>query len=605
MGAPDARRRLGSVALAVGCLSLAIAVLVAHAHPAGGYEVSIYRATPWPFWAGIGLTWLLVTPIAVGTASRGRRWAATAIGGGAAVALVGLPLVRGYYFFASGDSLSHLGWVRDLGAGRLTPIDLFYPGMHSVSVLVSQTLGVGYPRAIMLAVLMVAIGFFTAVPAAVWALTGSDRAAVVGAFSAFMLLPINIVVTQLVIHPITEASLFLAVLVYLLVRYLTSPARGSWRSPTALGMVLALSSAGLLLYHPQAVMSLLVMLAAVAIAQFVARRRWPESSVASLRPVYAQTGFLALVFVGWLALPQHQGYAHLFRVAARTFVAFVTGQPTPVAAEVAQRGASLSAIGASLLEVFLKLFLVSTVFVLLAGLLFWWCLAGRRSGLGDATRGVVDLFVVGLFALAGFMAVQFLGTFSGLVYRYVSIGMTVVTILGAVALYHLILRDEATVDRPWSVRTTVLTLALVVMLGLSVPVAFASPYVYQASSDVSRMQLDGYRSAFDVVEPNATVVNIRGGVWRFRHAVEGTVGHPWRGETLPGSAIEAGLVGNRSSARYVVVTRAAYDREVDVYRQLRYTVGDFRRLATEPGVDRVQSNGGFDLYYVPGTGGRR
>ena len=41
--------------LAVGFLAAAVAVNAAHAAPASGYEVSIYRGTPTNFWIGVGV----------------------------------------------------------------------------------------------------------------------------------------------------------------------------------------------------------------------------------------------------------------------------------------------------------------------------------------------------------------------------------------------------------------------------------------------------------------------------------------------------------------------------------------------------------------------
>lgn len=600
MGTEQSGRRSTIALLAVGCLAVATAVLVARGAPASGYEPNIYGATPALFWVAIGVAWVVSAAVAIGTADPIRRAVATGIGGLGATAFVGLPLLRGYHFFGTADSLSHLGWVRDLGAGRIAATDLFYPGMHSVAVMTSDALGIGYPRATMLAVLALLIGFFLAVPAAVWTLTGDGRAAAVGAFSAFMLLPMNVVVTQPVLHPISQAALFVAVTVYLLARYLCSEAGDRRLSVTPVGVLLATATTALVLYHPQAAVAVLLLIGTGAGVQLVARRLFPDGPVAGLRPVYAQSLLLAAVFFGWSW--GQTAFRNTLDLLVRTLLAAVSGRSPPVADTVTERGGSLAALGAGLPEIYLKLFLVSTVYVLLAGGLFLWSyLATDRRVTGD-TDGVVRILGIGLVPLAVLTTAHFLGPLSRLVFRYVSVAMTVVTVLGAVAVYRVALRDGPREPGSSPYGSAALVVVVLVLFGLSVPAVFASPYVYQPSSHVSEAQLAGYEASFDDAQPETEFVGIRWADWRYRHAVEGTAGNPWGGETLPPGAIDESLSTNATADRYVVVTRFDYEREVSVYRELRYTREHFGTVATQPGIDRVRSNGEFQLYYDRGEG---
>lgn len=599
------------VALAVGWLSLGVGVLLARSDPASGYEF-VYSGTPVGYWVGFTLAGLLAVAVAVGTTDRRLRWVATTLAGAGAVSLVGLPLIRGYFFLGSSDSLSHLGWVRDLGVGRITAFELLYPGIHSVAVMTSHYTGLGYPRATMLAVLAVVVAFFLAVPAAVWALTGNDRAAAVGALSAFALLPINLVVTQPVIHSITQASFFVAVMVYLLVRYATSSPGDRRFSPTAPGVALALASVALVLYHPQAAMAMLVVVGTVAAIQFVGRRRGADGPVAGLRPLYAQALVLVVAFALWSS--QQPAVVSTFDVGIRTVTSFVGGEPTPVASDVSSQGQSLESVGSGLVEIYFKIFLVSTFYVVLAGLLFLRSLLGGVPGVAADTEGVVRGLVAGLAALVPFVAIHFLGNLSELVYRYVSIGMTVVTVLGAVALYRFATRFPSSPSRRsalgarlrvaetgrYPVRAAVLAAVLVVVLALSVPTVFASPYVFLPSTHVTEMEYAGHASAFDHAAPGTGFVAIRGGSHRYRHAVQGTTGNTWRSESLDPDSINESLADSSPEDRYLVLTESDERREVEVYRELRYDREDFRTIRGQPGLDRVQANGGFELYYDRG-----
>src|SRR6056297_3153531 len=123
----NASRRWEKGALLVGFASLAAAVLVAHGSPPEGYELSIYAATPTGFWVGVGVA--LAVAVTVGLAREDlTHRLALVLGGTAMLAVAGLPVIRSYYFFGAGDSLTHLAWVKDIAAGRLSVLNFLYPG---------------------------------------------------------------------------------------------------------------------------------------------------------------------------------------------------------------------------------------------------------------------------------------------------------------------------------------------------------------------------------------------------------------------------------------------------------------------------------------------
>lgn len=104
--------KIGSI---VGCLALFTALVVANRTPASGYELSIYQSTPTLVWIGLGIA--LAVAVLVGlTAPRDTRThdSALLLGGSAALAIVALPILRGYTFLGGGDSLSHVGWAREI-----------------------------------------------------------------------------------------------------------------------------------------------------------------------------------------------------------------------------------------------------------------------------------------------------------------------------------------------------------------------------------------------------------------------------------------------------------------------------------------------------------
>src|SRR6056297_3433598 len=99
------------VLLAAGFFALTAGIVVAHRSPATGYELSIYAETPIEVWGLLGVVFSLSLSLALSTMARWVRRLALLLGGGGALAFVGMPVLRGYWFISGGDALTHLGWA--------------------------------------------------------------------------------------------------------------------------------------------------------------------------------------------------------------------------------------------------------------------------------------------------------------------------------------------------------------------------------------------------------------------------------------------------------------------------------------------------------------
>ncbi len=127
-----------------GCLA-GSAALIASTPPASGWEQSIYQAYPPAAWA------LLAPALASGIAililqsfaARVSRWW---LAGLLMVIVTGslflsLPLLRGYWTYGRADTLTHIGWTRDiLLTGHIAESD-FYPVTHLIGAEVVQITG--------------------------------------------------------------------------------------------------------------------------------------------------------------------------------------------------------------------------------------------------------------------------------------------------------------------------------------------------------------------------------------------------------------------------------------------------------------------------------
>jgi len=201
-------RARSAVVLLVGFLALLVGLLRVHFDPATAYELDIYRSTPVAFWVGVGLAYLAFLVTAVNTS----RWATTfmglLLGGLATTAIAGLPLIRGYHFYGHSDQMAHLGWVKGIDAGTFDTLDFIYPGTHSLSALVHQTTGLEVGFSMMLVVLCFVVVFVVFVPLSVYCLTDDVRATACAGFSAFLLLPVNNIATELPYFPFLLATFF-------------------------------------------------------------------------------------------------------------------------------------------------------------------------------------------------------------------------------------------------------------------------------------------------------------------------------------------------------------------------------------------------------------
>lgn len=604
--ADDAHRPVLTGALAVGFAALAAAILAAHAAPASAYELSIYHATPTAFWAGVGIALFAAIFVAFDATGSRLRSGALLLGGAAIFSIAALPVLRGYHFYGRGDSLTHWGWVRFLSDGEVAFFDLLYPGIHTVATFTADALGVTFPRAIMLVVLVFALLYLLFVPLAAAALD-SRAALVVGAFAAFLFLPINDVSVFFMAHPSTQAIMFFPVVLYLVLRFVTGNTDGPvLRSP--FGALLAATLVAFVFVHPQQSANALLLVGTISLVQFGYRRFRRDHPIGHHRPLYAHTGILAAAFLLWT--PRHPtagGAIQGLLTRLRTF----DFQP---AAEAGQRGTSLTAIGGSIEELFVKMFLVSAIVSVLAGGLMLANLLGWLDNDKPHANAAITYLSFGLVPVFGLFVLLLLTGYGTIHFRVIGFMMVVVTVLGAVAVARGIgrLGELISPNASWSVAAV----AFALLLAASVPVMFASPYIYQNSDHVTERQVDGYATAFDHREEGVLFTGIRSPGIRFGDAVlpyedrshfarPGSFERPaYAGPSLYGTLGEDRAFSARAAQtrfdrpHYLPVTVTDREREVEAYGEIRFSGQGFESLDSTPGVHRVHSNGGFELYLV-------
>ncbi|WP_458205181.1 hypothetical protein [Haladaptatus sp. NG-SE-30] len=594
--------RLEKTALVVGFCSLALAVLAAHGAPAQGYELSVYRATPTLFWAGVAVAFITGIVVAVSSPDWYRSLGLV-LGGTTTLAIASLPLLRSYHFYGPGDSLTHLGWTKDIASGDMAVYELLYPGTHTIGVVISEVTGLSLRRSLMVMVAAFVLVYLLFVPLAVSLVVDDDRAVTFAAIAAYLLLPINAISVFVMPHPTSQAILFLPLLVYLVAKYVTGT--DGRRVPlfgTASGSLLALASMAMVLVHPQQAANAILLFGGFVLVQIVYRLFREGHAIARHRAMYAHTMFLMAMFLLWTPLHERSGGA------ARALVTSLIDNPA-AAADTANAAASLSQLGGSIRILFLKLFFVSLIFSVFAGLFMLGGLFDRiRATETSAFAKYLTVGMVPLFGLFCAFLVASLGQFH---FRVLGFMMVPVTMLGGIAIARAMGAVEQRLPNADPVPGFAAGLFLFLLV-LSIPTIFHSPYMYQPSGQVSESQMAGYELAFDE-RGEARFTGLRASGERYTDAIlgfEASKRADFRGEPIYGSDINATeenftarrLVSAFDGPRYLPITDSAKKRELTVYNGFRFPKRGFRTLESNPEVARVQSGGDFQLYYLNATG---
>jgi len=594
--------------LTIGFVAVAAGTAIAWQTPPTAYEVSIYAATPLPFWIGVSIGFLSAAVVTLKSCDDGIAGLAVGLGLVTTIVIGSLPVVRNYRFYGRADPMTHLGWATEMLTGRMRFGDVFYPGGHSTTALLTDAMGVPIERGMLLVAALYFALYAIFVPLIVKALSGNRRMTVIAAFSGFMILPINQIANGLFFHTYSMAMWFFPVFLYALVKHLKSDrTESSIRNaviPT--NVLLAVFGVAIVFIHPQVALNVMILLGTLVVIHAILGR-YMDLFVSGLRPVYGAFAFIMLCWFVWIFQ-----FEMVFIVGERVLVSTydVILGTAGAGDSVEARYQSARAIEASVAELFVKLFLVPTVHLALGFLMVAYTLwRSFRSTDRSHTSADVDPLsgsVVTYFGYAGlvlgpFFVAHFMGPISHLFFRHYGFGMIIAAVLGAVAIH----RIGVTIPDGWLKVAKPLALGLLtVALALSLLTVFASPYIYNGSHHVSDQHMNGFDTAIEHRAEDVQWSGIRNGPGReFDALVPGiTLYDRPRVSTDESTGndeeLRALLSGEKDEARYLPISREDVDREVIAYHEVRFSQESLRLVGTQTGVHHVQDNGGFDLYYV-------
>lgn len=135
------------IVASIGFLAIALSLVIGRLHPARGYEIDIYSSTPLLFWVFLTLAMACGTSLVVNQAFRNddsgywRHGLGILVLGTLTIAL--LPVIRGYAMFHVGDSSGHIGMVRDILQTGHPSDNNPYPVVHTLIWEIATIGGVG------------------------------------------------------------------------------------------------------------------------------------------------------------------------------------------------------------------------------------------------------------------------------------------------------------------------------------------------------------------------------------------------------------------------------------------------------------------------------
>lgn len=558
--------------LALNLTILILSIMAAYKYPVKGYEVSIYESTPVFYWIGISI--VIFISIFVFTFNNNKKilFTSLSLSGLAILSIISLPIIRGYYFIGLGDSISHLGTSLMIFENNSIEPDLFYPSIHILSISITFVADIQIRTSMMILLPLLGAIFIFFIPLTLIKIHGkfNRKLIILGTFSAFFFLPINNISTYFQLHPSSQALLFLPLVLFLYLEYETIY---DYRFLP----LYSLSYLALIFFHPQQALSFLILMFLIVVFKKISHNK--EKNGLSLNiPII--TGILFWIWTGF--------HAQFHSTIETLYVRLVEGYGAP-GEDVAERGVSLVQVGGSIEEVFLKLFGLTVFFIILT---LTFILVKKSSKEKDMISYLFfAIFPIGLIVGMYIM----MGQATSQAHRYVGFIQLILTITGVYGFFYLV--KDIRLKKEY-----VINLFIIIGLIISVITIFPSPYTYQSTPHVTEMHYVGYDTTFNNYNETLNLGSVRMASHRYYRTTQLQPSDSYRRSQFeadpPDHFNNQSLTEYYEDKTYLAITESERIRDADLYRGFRFSHDDFEYLEGEPDIDKIYTNGGFDLYLV-------
>jgi len=574
------------------------AIFVAYSHPATGYELSIYRATPIGVWVLILGSFAILSIVLIRDLRNSVALSGIVLN---MFVIILLPILRGWYFLGKEDSLKSWGLLVDISQD--TPSLLFYlpdPGMELLAYAIHIVTGESMRYSLFLVPFPFVFLFVVSIGLILRRASTSPTGYAIGILSGLLLLPVNWQSVYILPHASSQATMYLGFTIYAVYLYYTADSK-------RMVAIFTIISPFLLILHPQITMDLILVLGfAWLIVLFFSK--------VDVSP--RRTLFLCLIFgipLGLWAINQN-----LFAFRVVEFIMLLSGD---FGGKSLKKGSmTLSQKNLSIGTVFIRLFFVSIVFSLLAGAYGLLTFRGgsnllpkgTRQRIGSSYNQVLNILVLSIPPVFLIFLVNLLVENNPAYYfRHLAVIMVFATLSGGMFIIYSL--DKRTI---WpEITTRDVTLFLLILLIISTPIIYPSPYIGKGSQHVTEKQVEGFNTMFRYENNDVYYLDLYSHAWRY-YLVQHGYGKIKQGNgadlrsvreitksdskwSTMGKHFSNRTIGKRNGgSRYLTVTDADKKVELNLFNGARINNRDLDYLNTSHDIQQIYSNGGMDVYYV-------
>jgi len=562
--------------LSVGYLLVLIGILFAYNSPADSFESCIYEYTPLLYWLFITVAISISIIVSISSNNKNQVTFSLLLATIAIISIISLPLLRNYFFTSSADGISHLGFAMRVLDGSAYLKDILYPGIHTISVFLTLIINVPLNKSMMFVVIIFAFVFVLFIPLTLKTIDEKQdlNLVLLGTYSALFFLPVNLLSTNFFPYPTTQALLFSPVLIYLFIIYHKTASE-------KLLILYVIFFLGLLYVHPQHALGITLLFTIIVFGNKLFKN---NTKFSFNIPFLSGT-----LFWIWSA-SRTQVTSNINTIFYSFFYSdFDAG------ADITQRGMSLSLVGGSVIEVFLKLFSL-TIFFGLITLVYVFIRSTREDEKEKTNENTITLLLIGTIPIILIALIYLvLGGGAGQEQRYIGFIQVIITITGAYSFFRLT-KPLSNVNKK-----TVFFTFLVLGLILSSTTLLPSPYVYRNNLQTTQGQYEGYETAFANYNENIKFASVRTESDRF-YATINYIPRNWSIRVnflrAPDHFNNQSLPSYYGNKTYLSISESNIIGDAELYRGFRFSYDDFDYLEQDPKINKIQSNGGFDLYLV-------
>jgi hypothetical protein len=586
--------------------------------PVVGYELSIYAAYPVYFWVllvvgtSCGIAILVNQAFAV---EKSRYW----IAGFLAILVVSvllllLPSFRGYFFYGLGDTPSHLGRIRDILVSGYVGKTNIYPVEHILGAVLVEVAGLNIQNIPTLYCPFFSMVYLLNVFLLAKSIVKDFRQVLlIVAFAS----PLVYTSFSASIHPSFLSLYMVPCLLYL---YQKREQFSNYSSRFTLPLILL--TFVITLFHPTTAIFVLISLLVFGLARTFWSRLSGYKSFVVNRPRIANRNYIGLCLIIFIIFFL---WYFSFSSIRRSFELIYNSiaHDTTTSSSIVASSLSLLSRGSlttsQTLELFFNRYGSTSLILIFSGVLSLFVFRSffKKNKLNSVKFTYAFQFLV--FLLVGILML-FVFVVENEPTRVTRVAVLFGTILCGLILYDVI-KDRLFKDYARKVRSyrryiylTFVVLFIVTITSLSIGSLYNSPRVFDFNHQVTRTQVAGFQNFETFKNSSVTVVANRPDfVGRFEDFLFGVDNSKLiRAEVDPvnlpshfgynqANTTEAQVFSNQS--RYIVIS------ELDkVYYQFfpvnvqskinQYTPDDFNKLNSDLGVDKIYSNGGFEVWLV-------